>query len=70
MLFNKYLLIVLQINGKLHARFKLSKKMSSKTIKNLVVQNQNTQRFIHGKNIYKIIYIARKIINIVTIKKY
>jgi leucyl-tRNA synthetase len=62
-------LIMLQINGKIFAKFKVSKKISAKIIKILVVRNKKLQGIIHQKKICRIIYVCNKIINIVTTKK-
>lgn len=65
LLLNNDLEMIIQINGKLRGKILVNNNMNEDTIKNLALDNENVKKFITGKEIKKIIYIPKKLINIV-----
>jgi leucyl-tRNA synthetase len=57
--------LVVQINGKLRDRIKVSADISEEEAKKLVMKSEKIERFIAGKEIKKIIFVKGKIINLV-----
>ena len=63
-LYDNYIILPIQINGKRRAEIKISKSLNSKEVENLVLKHQNIVKFL-TETPKKIIYIPNKIINIV-----
>ena len=63
-LYDNYIILPIQINGKRRAEIKISKSSNSKEVENLALKHQNIVKFL-TETPKKIIYIPNKIINIV-----
>ena len=59
------LLIVVQVNGKLRAKFTVATDAAEETIKQLALEDERVKKFTDGKEIKKIIYVKDKLVNIV-----
>ncbi|MDI6792715.1 MAG: leucine--tRNA ligase [bacterium] len=59
------IMIIVQVNGKLRGKMKVSADASEEEIKSAAVADENVVRFILGKEIRKLIYVPKKIVNIV-----
>jgi leucyl-tRNA synthetase len=57
--------IVVQVNGKLRAKFDVERNTSEEKIKDQALSLENIDRYIQGKKPRKIIYIKNKLVNIV-----
>ena len=57
--------IVIQVNSKVRAEFSISKDMDDEAIKNLALKNEGIQSWIEGKNIFRVIYVKDRLVNIV-----
>ncbi|MBF0226617.1 MAG: leucine--tRNA ligase [Desulfobacterales bacterium] len=57
--------IVIQINGKVRAKFTVKADTDDETIKELAVSNEYTKKYIEGKKIKKLILVQKKLVNIV-----
>lgn len=57
--------VVVQVNGKVRAKFEVGNEASEEEIKQLALQQEGTQRNISDKEIKKIIVVKNKIVNIV-----
>ena len=57
--------IVVQVNGKLRATMKMSIAASEEEVKAAALSNPKIQPFIAGKTIRKIVFVPKKLINIV-----
>ena len=57
--------IVVQVNGKLRARFKASADLSKEELQELALANENVAKYLEGLQINKIIVIPNKLVNIV-----
>ncbi|AJC50635.1 leucine--tRNA ligase [Coxiella endosymbiont of Amblyomma americanum] len=57
--------IIVQINGKLRARMRVSADTSNKVIKNLALSQYNIQRYISGTRVKKVIIVHQRLVNIV-----
>jgi len=55
----------IQVNGKLRATLEVEKDISEDNLKKQVLELENVNKFIDGKEIVKFIYIKNKIVNIV-----
>jgi leucyl-tRNA synthetase len=59
------MVIVVQVNGKLRAKFNVPVDTSDEKLKELAQSEPNVQKFIEDKDIKKIIVIKKKLVNIV-----
>ncbi len=59
------LLIVVQVNGKLRARFTIPADVDDAEIKERALADENALKFIEGKPIKKVIVVKKKLVNIV-----
>ncbi len=59
------MLIVIQVDGKLRDKIKMSADISEEIVKNTIVELPKIKKWIEHKKIDKIIYIPGKLINIV-----
>ena len=59
------LVIVVQVNGKLRSRFQVATDSDDETIKEIALKDERIQKFIHGKEIKKLIVVKNKLVNIV-----
>ncbi|MBL5981029.1 leucine--tRNA ligase [Petrotoga sp. 8T1HF07.NaAc.6.1] len=57
--------LAVQINGKLRAQITIDVNFNEDEVKSYALENDKVQKYISGKKIQKIIYVPRKIINIV-----
>ncbi len=57
--------LVLQINGKLRGNLKVASDSSETSIKEMALGSPNLQRYLQGQTIQKVLYIPRRVINIV-----
>ncbi len=57
--------IVLQVNGKVRSRIKVSPEISEDKIRELALNNQKVQKYIEGKTIVKTIVVKNRLVNIV-----
>jgi leucyl-tRNA synthetase len=57
--------VVIQVNGKLRGRFVAAADADDEALKKRALSDDNTQRFIDGKTIRKIIVVKKKLVNIV-----
>ena len=63
----KEILIVIQVNGKLRSRIKVSAKLTGEEIKEKALVDERVKKFISGKRIKRVVVIPKKLVNIVTI---
>ena len=59
------LLIVVQVNGKLRAKFSVATDASEETIKKMALDDERVKKFTDAKEIKKVIYVKGKLVNIV-----
>jgi leucyl-tRNA synthetase len=59
------LLIVVQVNGKLRAKFSVATDAAEETIKQTALDDERIKKFISAKEIKKVIYVKDKLVNIV-----
>jgi leucyl-tRNA synthetase len=59
------LLIVVQVNGKLRSRFRVSADTDESTIREIALKDERVDKFIGGKKIRKVIVVKNKLVNIV-----
>ncbi len=59
------LTIVIQVNGKLRGRIIVPADMPDDGIKKLAMKEKNVRRHIEGKKVKKVIYVPKKLVNIV-----
>jgi leucyl-tRNA synthetase len=57
--------IVVQVNGKVRSRIKVSTDASKEEVQSIAMKDEKVQSFVSGKDIVKIIVIKDKIVNIV-----
>lgn len=57
--------LAVQINGKLRAQITVDVNLKEEEVKSFVLEDDKVQKYIAGKKIEKIIYVPKKIINIV-----
>jgi leucyl-tRNA synthetase len=63
---NEYTMII-QVNGKLRGNMLVSADLNQKVLENMALENESIKRFIENKSdIKKIIFVPKKLINIVT----
>jgi len=63
---NEYTMII-QVNGKLRGNMLVSADLDQKVLENMALENESIKRFIENKSdIKKIIFVPKKLINIVT----
>jgi len=58
-------LIIVQVNGKVRAKFNFDSAASDDAIKNAALKNENVIRFLDGKEILKVIITPKKLVNVV-----
>jgi len=58
-------LIVVQVNGKLRAKLTVAADASQDEVQALAMEDPNVSKFVDGKTIRKVIYVAGKLLNIV-----
>jgi leucyl-tRNA synthetase len=61
------MVIVVQVNGKLRSKITVPVSMPEEEIKRLAQQDERTQQWIEGKDLKKIIYVPRKLVNLVAV---
>jgi leucyl-tRNA synthetase len=59
------LTIVVQVNGKVRGRITVSADESDDRIKELALAEERSARFVEGKKVEKVVYVPRKLVNIV-----
>jgi leucyl-tRNA synthetase len=57
--------IVVQVNGKLRARFEIDAAAGKEEIENAALENERIQQHLQGKTVRKVIVIPGKLVNIV-----
>ena len=57
--------MVVQVNGKVRGKIEIDVNTSKEEMENLSMNIENVQRFIHNKEIVKIVVIPKKLVNIV-----
>ena len=57
--------IAIQVNGKLRSEIQVSQDAQEDLIKELATEDQNIKKYVSDSPIKKVIYIPRKLINIV-----
>lgn len=57
--------MIVQVNGKVRAKFKMAKNTDREEVQKRALANEHVQKFTKGKNIKKIIVVPNKIVNIV-----
>jgi leucyl-tRNA synthetase len=57
--------IVIQINGKLRDRLSVSAETGEEEIRKIALEREKVRKYLEGKSIRKMIYIPRKLLNIV-----
>jgi leucyl-tRNA synthetase len=57
--------LIVQINGKLRAKLELESSLDKASIEKLALEDEHVQQFIDGKEVKKIIYVPKKLLNIV-----
>lgn len=57
--------IVVQVNGKLRATLELSTDTSEEDIKSQALSTENVVKFLDGKEPFKVIYVPKKLVNVV-----
>ncbi|WP_427982348.1 leucine--tRNA ligase [Agarivorans sp.] len=58
-------LIVVQVNGKLRAKLTVAADAQQDSVQALAMEDPNVSKFVDGKTIRKVIYVAGKLLNIV-----
>ncbi|MDO6687621.1 MULTISPECIES: leucine--tRNA ligase [unclassified Agarivorans] len=58
-------LIVVQVNGKLRAKLTVAADADQDTVQALAMGDENVSKFVDGKTVRKVIYVAGKLLNIV-----
>ena len=59
------LTIVVQVNGRVRARMVVPADMPDDEIKKRALEERNVKRFVEGKEIRKVVYVPKKLVNIV-----
>lgn len=63
---NEYAMVI-QVNGKLRGNMLVSANLEQKDIERMAIENEDVKRFIgHENNVKKMIFVPKKLINIVT----
>ena len=57
--------VVVQVNGKLRARISVAADADKATIEQTALADENVQRFTEGKQVFKVIVVPGKLVNIV-----
>ncbi|MDC0535956.1 class I tRNA ligase family protein, partial [Francisellaceae bacterium] len=57
--------LIVQINGKLRAKLEIESSLDKASIEKLALEDEHVQQFIDGKEVKKIIYVPKKLLNIV-----
>ncbi len=57
--------MVVQVNGKLRARIEVAVEASREEVERQAVEDENVQRFIEGKELFKVIVVPGKLVNLV-----
>lgn len=65
MLVDKTVTIVVQVNGKVRAKFEADANADEQQIQNMAMEQENVQHQIEGKTVRKVIVVKGKIVNIV-----
>ena len=58
--------IIVQVNGKLRAKLEVAVDMAEEEVKQAALQNDNVVKFMNGTTARNVIYVPRKLVNIVT----
>jgi len=58
--------LVVQVNGKVRARLDIPAELSKEDIELLAIEHENVQKFIADKTLRRVIFVPKKLINIVT----
>jgi leucyl-tRNA synthetase len=59
------ILIVIQVNGKLRDRITLPASYKEDKVKESALKSERTRKLIEGKKIERVIYVPKKLVNIV-----
>jgi len=65
MLETEKILIVIQVNGKLRGKIEVPADTGEEDIKSMALIEESARKFIQGKKIKKIVYVPKKLVNIV-----
>jgi leucyl-tRNA synthetase len=57
--------LVIQVNGKLRDKIEVERDISEEKVKELAISREKVKKWIEGKEIKKVVYVPRKLINIV-----
>jgi len=57
--------MVVQVNGKVRAKFPVQKDIDDDTLKKLVFENENVKRYVDGKQIVKLVVVKNKLVSLV-----
>ena len=57
--------LIIQVNGKLRAKIEIESSLDKTSIEKLALGNEHVQQFTDGKEVKKIIYVPKKLLNIV-----
>ncbi len=57
--------LVVQVNGKLRAKMDVSSSFDQKTLEDIALKHESISKALEGKDVKKVIYIPKKLINIV-----
>ncbi|GAA4820518.1 leucine--tRNA ligase [Marinicella pacifica] len=57
--------MVVQVNGKLRARIRVSAEANQSAVEKIALAEDNVQRFVDGKTIRKVIVVPKKLVNVV-----
>lgn len=58
-------IVVIQVNGKLRANLEMPMNLSQQEMESRAMEHEHVQKFIHGKQVKKIITVPNKLVNIV-----
>ncbi len=59
--------LVVQVNGKLRARIEVSANPAPEEHKTMALQDDRIRKYVEGKHIRKVIYVPKKLVNIVVV---
>jgi len=65
MLVDDVITVVVQINGKVKVKLEVAKDMPREELEKLILSNQDTIRYIDGREIKKVIIVPNKLVNLV-----
>jgi leucyl-tRNA synthetase len=59
------LLIVVQVNGKVRGKISVSADVDQREVESEALQDQKVRSFLNGKKVQKVVYVPRRLVNIV-----